>query len=91
MSTTHDTPWLDRASASSRPVSSFIRKCWDAYREHRERQKLRATLSGLSDRELKDFGTTRGEIDYTVSHRNIDPRCIRPGEWPIFPGPAEIR
>jgi uncharacterized protein YjiS (DUF1127 family) len=51
------------------------------FQERRERQKLRATLSDLSDRELMDIGTTRGEIDYVASHRGIDPRGIRSGEW----------
>src|SRR5258708_37159493 len=31
----------------------------------------------LSDRELMDIGTTRGEIDYVASNRGIDPRGIR--------------
>ncbi len=81
MSTTHGTTWLERTSLSTRHVSSFIWKYWDAFQERRERQKLRATLSDLSDAELKDIGTTRGEIDYVASHRSIDPRGIRSGEW----------
>ena len=81
MSTTHGTTWLERTSGSTRHVSSFIWKYWDAFRERREGQKLRATLSDLSDAELMDIGTTRGEIDYTASHRGIDPRGIRSGEW----------
>ena len=31
----------------------------------------------LSDTELMDIGTTRGEIDYVASSRGIDPRGIR--------------
>jgi uncharacterized protein YjiS (DUF1127 family) len=81
MSTTHGTAWLDRTSGSTRHVASFIRKYWDAFQERRERQKLRATLSNLSDTELMDIGTTRGEIDYVASHRGIDPRGIRSAEW----------
>jgi uncharacterized protein YjiS (DUF1127 family) len=81
MSTTYGTSWLEWTSVSTRHVSSFIRKYWDAFRERRERQKLRATLSSLSDTELMDIGTTRGEIDYVASHRGIDPRGIRSGEW----------
>jgi len=38
-------------------------------------------LSKLSDTELMDIGTTRGEIDYVAAHRGIDPRGIRSGEW----------
>ena len=32
------------------------------------------TLCDLSDRELMDIGTTRGEIDYIASNQGIDPR-----------------
>jgi uncharacterized protein YjiS (DUF1127 family) len=77
MSTTYSTSWLERASASSRYACSLIGKYWDAFQERRDRQKLRAALSDLSDRELMDIGTTRGEIDYVVSNRGIDPRGIR--------------
>jgi uncharacterized protein YjiS (DUF1127 family) len=81
MSTTHGTTWLERTSVSTWHVASFIWKYWDAFQERRERQKLRDALSNLSDRELMDIGTTRGEIDYVASHRGIDPRGIRSGEW----------
>ena len=80
MSSTHGSTRLERTSVSTRRVSSFIWKYWDAFRERRECQKLRATLSRLSDAELMDIGTTRGEIDYVASHRGIDPRGIRSGE-----------
>ena len=81
MSSTHGTTWLERTSVSTRHVSSFFWKYWDAFRERRERQELRATLSNLSDAELMDIGTTRGEIDYVASHRGIDPRGIRSSDW----------
>ena len=77
MSTTYGTTRLERASGATRHVARFIWKYWDAFQERRERQKLRATLSDLSDRELTDIGTTRGEIDCVASHRGIDPRGIR--------------
>jgi uncharacterized protein YjiS (DUF1127 family) len=81
MSTTHGITRLERTSVSIRHVSNFIWKYWDVFRDRRERQKLRATLSNLSDAELMDIGTTRGEIDYVASHRGVDPRGIRSGEW----------
>ncbi|OKO78104.1 hypothetical protein AC629_30920 [Bradyrhizobium sp. NAS80.1] len=81
MTTAHGTKWLEWTSVSTRYVSSFIWKCWDAFQERRERQKLSAILSDLSDGELMDIGTTRSEIDYVASHRGIDPRGIRFGEW----------
>jgi uncharacterized protein YjiS (DUF1127 family) len=82
MSTTRGTVWLEQqTSGSTRRVASFIWKYWGAFQQHRERQKLRATMSGLSDRELMDIGTSRSEIDYVASHRGIAQRSIRSGEW----------
>jgi len=72
MSITHGTTWLERTSVSTWHVATFIWKCLDAFQERRERQKLRATLSNLSDRELMDIGTTRGEIDYVASGMRSD-------------------
>jgi uncharacterized protein YjiS (DUF1127 family) len=79
MSTTYSTTWLERTSASTRYFSSLIWKYRDAFQERRDRQKLRSALSDLSDRELMDIGTTRGEIDYVVSNRCIDPRGVWTG------------
>ena len=67
MSSTHGARWLERTSVSTRHVSSFIWKYWDALQERRQRQKLRATLSDLSDAELMDIGTTRGEYQIATS------------------------
>ena len=77
MSTTYGAAGLGQTAASTRPVSSFFKGYWDAFQEWRERQRLQATLYDLSDRELTDIGTTRGEIDYVASNRGIDPRGIR--------------
>ncbi len=81
MSTTHGTTWLGRRSVSTRHLHGLIWTYWVLFRERRERQKLRATLFNLTDRELMDIGATRVEIDYIASHRAIDPRGIRSGEW----------
>jgi uncharacterized protein YjiS (DUF1127 family) len=80
MSTIHGTTELGPATAK-RQVYSPLETYWIAFQEWRKRQRLRATLCDLSDRELMDIGTTRGEIDYVASHRGIDPRGIRSGEW----------
>jgi uncharacterized protein YjiS (DUF1127 family) len=45
-----------------------------ALRESRKREKLRAALDGMSDRELLDIGIGRGEVDYVASNSAIDPR-----------------
>jgi uncharacterized protein YjiS (DUF1127 family) len=76
MSTTHGSTWLERTSISTRHVSSFIWNYWDAFQERRQREKLRAALSDLSDRELMDIGSARGEIDYIASRRGQTDRAI---------------
>ena len=81
MSTTYGATGLGQAAALAYRVSRFFKRRWDALRERHERQKLRDALSNLSDRDLMDIGITRGEIDYAASHRGIDPRGIRSGEW----------
>ena len=77
MSTTFGATGLGQTAASTRRVSSLFQRYLGAFQERRKRQRLRATLSDLSDRELMDIGTTRGEIDYVASNRTIDPRGIR--------------
>jgi len=74
MSTIHGTTELGPASAK-RQVYSPLEAYWNAFQEWRKRQRLRATLCDLSDRELMDIGTTRGEI--VASNRSIDPRGVR--------------
>jgi uncharacterized protein YjiS (DUF1127 family) len=76
MSTIHGIAELGPATAK-RQVYSPFEKYWIAFLEWRKRQRLRATLCDLSDRELMDIGTTRGEIDYIASNRSIDPRGVR--------------
>jgi uncharacterized protein YjiS (DUF1127 family) len=47
---------------------------WAALLDWQERVLLRERLCNLSDRELRDIGITRGEIDYVATNRAIDPR-----------------
>ena len=80
MNTTFRTTGLAQTTGSTRDVFSvfsLFRRYWGAFQERRKRQRLRATLCDLSDRELMDIGTTRGEIDYVASNRLVDPRGIR--------------
>jgi uncharacterized protein YjiS (DUF1127 family) len=77
MSTTYDATGLGQTAIATRNVSSFFKRCWGMLQERRKRQILRTTLCDLSDRELMDIGTSRGEIDYVASNRGIDPRGIR--------------
>ena len=79
MTSTYDETRFGQSAPSARRISSFLKSCWDAFRERRQRLILRATLSNLSDRELMDIGMTRGEIDYVASNRISDPRGIIAG------------
>ena len=77
MNTAHSAIGLGRMTGSTRRVSSFFKRYWDAFQEWRKRERLRAKLSDLNDWELQDIGITRGEIDYIASNRSIDPRANR--------------
>ena len=79
MSTIHGTTELGPATAR-RQVYSPLETYWNAFQEWRKRQRLRANLCDLSDRELMDIGITRSEIDYVASNRGIDPRGILSAE-----------
>jgi uncharacterized protein YjiS (DUF1127 family) len=80
MSATYGATGLGQTAVSTWRVSGFFKGYWDAFQERRERQRLRTALCDLSDRELMDIGTTRGEIEYVASNRGIDPRGIRSAE-----------
>ena len=77
MNTTFSSTGLAQTTGSTRRVSTLFRRYWGAFQERRKRQRLRATLCGLNDRELQDIGIARGEIDYVASNCSIDPRGIR--------------
>ena len=76
MSTIHAPTELGPATAR-RQIYSPLEAYWNAFQEWRKRQRLRATLCDLNDRELMDIGIARGEIDYVASNRSIDPRGIQ--------------
>ncbi len=77
MNTTFNTTGLARTTGSTRRDFSLFRRYWGAFQEWRKRERLRADLCGLDDRELQDIGITRGEVDYVASNRSIDPRGVR--------------
>ena len=57
---------------SARSVLSLLKRVWRAFQERYQRQRLRATLHDLSDRELVDIGVTRAEIDRIAAYRAFD-------------------
>ena len=77
MTTIYEAAGSGQAIILSQRFASLFRSLWDAFWERRRRQQVHASLSDLSDRELMDIGTTRGEIDYVAANRSLDPRDIR--------------
>ena len=75
MSTIRGTTALGSVTAK-RQVYSPLETYWNLFQEWRKRRRLLTKLRDLSDRELMDIGTTRGEIDYVASNCSIDPRAI---------------
>jgi uncharacterized protein YjiS (DUF1127 family) len=75
MTIAHSTDNL-RRTITSRNRASFFKGHWRAIQAWRERERIRTELLSFSDRELRDIGITHGEIDYFVSNRTVDPRCI---------------
>ena len=59
-------------ATSARSVLSLLKRYWRAFQERYQRQRLRATLHDLSDRELMDIGVTRAEIDCIAAYRAFD-------------------
>lgn len=68
---------LGQTAAPMRRAFRFFRRYWKMLREWQERNALRGAINSLSDRELQDIGTTRGEIEYVARSRFIDPRGAR--------------
>lgn len=77
MSMAYVEAFLRQSAAPRQRVSSIFKRYWAAFQEHRNRRRLQTTLWNLSDRELTDMGTTRGEIDYVASNPDTDPRGVR--------------
>ena len=84
-------PWT---AAIASHVMNFLDGCWIAVQERRKRTKLRAVLHGLSDRDLKDIGITRTEIEHFAlngSDERIDPRTDNGGQACQPPREASCR
>ena len=58
--------------ASTRSLSGLLQRCWRAFRNWRQRKRLRVSLRDLSERQLMDIGLTPGDIDYIVAHRALE-------------------
>jgi uncharacterized protein YjiS (DUF1127 family) len=47
-------------------VGLVLKAWWEAYQVRRREQRNIERLSGMSDRELKDIGVVRSQIDFAV-------------------------
>jgi uncharacterized protein YjiS (DUF1127 family) len=79
MNTTFGTIKLVQPEWTER-VFGLFNRYRKGFQEQRQRARLRAALSGLSDRELHDISITRGEIDYVAAMgvADLDPRYRGP-------------
>ena len=57
-------------AAPARSVLASLKRAWLAFWERRQRPQR--NLQDLSDRELRDIGLTRSEVDYLSPQRVID-------------------
>ena len=71
-----NTTELGQTIASTPHVFRFCKAYWAVFQERRKRERVRADLYDLNDRELRDIGITRGEIEYVASNRSIDTRGV---------------
>jgi len=60
-----------RATAT-RTILITLKQYWRRLQERRQRQRMRIALYRLSERELKDIGLTRADIEYITAHRSLD-------------------
>lgn len=64
MRTTYLTTEPQQTTApASQVLIGLLRKRWEAFKERRERARVKAIFYGMQDRELKDLGFTRSEIE----------------------------
>ena len=76
MSTIYVTGFGQTTTPMRRAIRLFS-NYWSMVREWQKRNSLRCGMYKLSDRELQDIGTSRGEIEYVARSRFVDPRGTR--------------
>jgi uncharacterized protein YjiS (DUF1127 family) len=66
MTTTHGTAEFAGTADLTSRVSGLFRRYWSALQQRRKRAKLRSTLYGMTDRDLKDIGIAWSEIEHVA-------------------------
>jgi uncharacterized protein YjiS (DUF1127 family) len=80
MTTVHRAAQFVETTERTLHVSAFVKRCWSALQERRKSEKLRAALYALPDRDLRDIGIARAEIEYLAvngTDEQVDPRWHR--------------
>jgi uncharacterized protein YjiS (DUF1127 family) len=80
MTTIHRTAEFAQTAELTSRVSAFFKRCWSALQERRKRVRLRAALSALPDRDLRDIGISWSEIEHLAvngTDERVDPRGFR--------------
>jgi uncharacterized protein YjiS (DUF1127 family) len=77
MTTTHGTAEFAGTAQPTTPVSGLFGRYWNALQQRRKHARLRATLYGMSDRDLRDIGIAWSEIEHLAlngTDERVDPR-----------------
>ena len=67
------------AETAASPQTSLIESTVEAFRKWRNRRSAIAQLHGLEDRDLRDIGISRSEIESVVHFGGHDPTRLRRG------------
>ena len=79
MTTIRGTAEFADATERTPLVTTFLKWVQTVLQERRKRAKLRAALYALPDRDLRDIGISRAEIEYLAlngTDERVDPRRI---------------
>ncbi len=77
MSTIYVTTGFAQTATPLRRGLGLFERCLTMLCEWHQRNALRGAMYNLSDRELQDMGTTRGEIEYVARSRPFARRGAR--------------
>jgi uncharacterized protein YjiS (DUF1127 family) len=80
MATIHRTAEFADIAERTPLVTTFFKWAQTVLQERRKRAKLRAALYALPDRDLRDIGISRAEIEYLAlngTDERVDPRRHR--------------
>jgi uncharacterized protein YjiS (DUF1127 family) len=80
MTTIHRAAEFAGTAERTAVATTFFKWCWTALQERRKRAKLRSALYALPDRDLRDIGIARAEIEYLAvngTDERVDPRWHR--------------